>query len=318
MGSVPSMFATHGLAADRIAQLGWALTLIGSAVSFVVVLVLLLALARRRPSVATDIEPDGHAVVATRWIVVGGALVPGVIVIGAFVYALVVQGAIAAPPSPPALTIEVVAHRWWWEVRYDVPTRAQAVATANEIHIPIGRPVRIQLATHDVIHSVWVPQLAGKTDAVNGQTNVMWLEARTAGIYRGECAEYCGVQHANMSLTVVAEDSTAFAAWLAAQRAPAGPAGEPVTASGAAVFLTARCAACHTVRGSGAHGVEGPDLTHLATRATLGAGLFANTQGNLAGWVSNAPALKPGIEMPPTQVGASQLRVLLAYLESLR
>ena len=144
MGSVPSMFATHGLAADRIAQLGWALTLIGSAVSFVVVLVLLLALARRRPSAATDIEPDGHAVVATRWIVVGGALVPGVIVIGAFVYALVVQGAIAAPPSPPALTIEVVAHRWWWEVRYDVPTRAQAVATANEIHIPIGRPVRIR------------------------------------------------------------------------------------------------------------------------------------------------------------------------------
>ena len=180
----------------------------------------------------------------------GGAIVPGRDRHWCFRLRACGAGGVAAPPSPPALTIEVVAHRWWWEVRYDGPTRAQAVTTANEIHIPIGRPVRIQLATHDVIHSVWVPQLAGKTDAVNGQTNVMWLEARTAGIYRGECAEYCGVQHANMSLTVVAEDSTAFAAWLAAQRAPAGPAGEPVTASGAAVFLTARCAACHTVRGS--------------------------------------------------------------------
>jgi cytochrome c oxidase subunit 2 len=318
VGAVPSMFATHGQAADRIAQLGWALTLISGAVTLVVIGVLVVALVRRRSPPVTDIEPEEAAGAATRWIVIAGAIVPACIASAAFVYSLQVQGAIAGPPSLPAMTIRVIGHRWWWEVVYDAPSRDAHVATANEIHLPVGQPVRVELVAHDVIHSFWVPQLAGKTDVINGQTNVTWIEARTPGTYRGECAEYCGAQHANMNLTVVAEDSATFAAWLAHQRVSAVPPRDTLAATGSLVFTSAGCGACHTVRGTPTAGTEGPDLTHLGTRHMLGAGLLANTEGDLAGWVSNAPALKPGIEMPATQLSAGELRALVAYLETLR
>lgn len=319
MSSLPSMFATHGLSADWLARLGWVLTAISCAVTVVIIVLLVVAVARRRPAPTGSVEPDGHRTAIDRWIVTGGAIVPAFIIVGALCYTLVVQGAISSPPSPPVATIEVVGHRWWWEVDYDLPTREQRVVTANEMHIPVGRPVRVELTTADVIHSFWVPQLAGKTDLINGQRNVMWIEARTPGTYRGECAEYCGAQHANMDFTVVAEDSATFEAWLSHERSAAATPQDTLAMSGQRVFLDARCPACHAVRGTWAvAGVVGPDLTHLASRTTLGAGLLSNTEGNLAGWVANAPALKPGIVMPPTRLDAAQFRALLAYLETLR
>jgi cytochrome c oxidase subunit II len=318
VGSVPSMFATHGLLADRVAQLGWVLTLISIAVTVIITTLLLIALARRRGVATSDVVADGHARAVNRWIVTGGVILPALIIAGSFVYTLRVQGAVSGPPAPPAMTIQVIGHRWWWEIRYAGSAPDEGVTTANEIHVPVGRPIRFELTTQDVIHSFWVPQLAGKTDVINGQTNVMWLEARTAGTYRGECAEYCGVQHANMDLSVTAEDSAAFDAWRAHQETPASIPQDTAARAGAQVFLEARCPACHIVRGTWTQGTEGPDLTHVASRLTLGAGLLDNNEGNLAGWVSNAPALKPGVMMPPTHLNSSQLRALLAYLETLR
>lgn len=312
------MFATHGLSADRIAQLGWVLTLISIAVTVVITTLLLIALARRRRAAGSDVVAEGHATAINRWIVIGGVIMPALIVAGSFVYTLQVQGAVAGPPAPTAMTIQVIGHRWWWEIHYIGSAPDEGVTTANEIHVPVGRPIRVELTTRDVIHSFWVPQLTGKTDLINGQTNVMWLEARTAGTYRGECAEYCGVQHANMDLSVIADDSAAFAAWLAHQEAPAPVSQDTAARTGARVFLDARCPACHIVRGTWTQGLEGPDLTHVASRLTLGAGLLDNSEGNLAGWVANAPALKPGILMPPTHLNSADLRALLAYLETLQ
>jgi cytochrome c oxidase subunit 2 len=318
VGSVPSMFATHGLSADRIAQLGWVLTVISIVVTVIVTTLLLIALARRRGSTAGDVTADSHALAINRWIIIGGVIVPAAVIAASFVYTLQVQGAVAAPPTRPVFTVHVIGHRWWWEIRYDGAAPDERLTTANEIHVPVGRPVRVELTTQDVIHSFWVPQLAGKTDVINGQTNVTWLEARTPGTYRGECAEYCGVQHANMALSVVAEDSAAFDAWLAHQEMPAPVPQDTAAQRGARVFLDSGCPACHIVRGTWTRGVEGPDLTHVGSRLTLGAGLLDNNEGNLAGWVSNAPALKPGIVMPSTQLDAAQLRALLAYLGTLR
>lgn len=222
--------------------------------------------------------------------------------------------------SPPhsMLKVNLIGHQWWWEVQYP----DYGVTTANEIHIPAtgdgSHAAYLRLTSVDVIHSFWVPQLSGKTDLIPNRVNFMWIDPHETGVYVGNCAEYCGTQHANMAFTVVAEDSATFAAWLAQQRAPASVPTDPLAARGMAVFWSARCAACHTVRGTASDGLEGPDLTHLATRQSLGAGLFANGAGNLAGWVSNAPALKPGIEMPATHLDAAQLRALLAYLGSLK
>jgi len=312
------MFATHGRAADRIAELGWVLTVIASAVTVVIAVLLLIALLRRRADSPGETASDLSDRAATRWIVIGGAVLPALIIAGSFGYTLSIQSAVARPLAQAVTTIHVVGHRWWWDVRYEDHGPASAVHTANELHLPVGVPVRVELDAHDVIHSLWVPQLAGKTDLIPGQTNVMWIEARTPGTYRGECAEYCGAQHANMNLTVVAESPAAFASWLAHQRAPAAAPRDSLAASGWTVFARAGCPACHTVRGTPTAGEEGPDLTHLTTRQMLAAGLMTNTAGNLAGWVSNAPALKPGIEMPVTRATAGELRALLAYLETLQ
>jgi cytochrome c oxidase subunit 2 len=312
------MFATRGLAADRIAELAWILTYIAIAVTVVVTAAVVIALVRRRAARTSDIVGDLSDTATFRWVVVGGAVAPALIIAGVFVYTVLVQGAIASPPTRPAMTVHIVGHRWWWDVAYDVDGAVGGVHTPNELHLPIGEPVRVELDAHDVIHSFWVPQLAGKTDVIPGQTNVMWIEARVAGTYRGECAEYCGAQHTNMNLAVVAEDSARFRSWLADQRANAAVPRDSEPVTGAHVFAQLGCQACHMLRGKPTAGVEGPDLTHVASRLMLGAGLMSNNPGNMAGWVSNAPALKPGIEMPAVAMSAGQMRALLAYLEVLR
>ncbi|MGH7657441.1 MAG: cytochrome c oxidase subunit II, partial [Gemmatimonadales bacterium] len=190
--------------------------------------------------------------------------------------------------------------------------------TANEIHVPVGRPVRVRLRTGDVIHSFWVPELAGKLDLIPGQENTMWFQADSAGIYHGQCAEYCGMQHAHMGIEVVAVSMEDFELWRAGQLAPAVEPDDRAAWLGKQVFQSAGCAGCHTVRGTDAQGVLGPDLTHVASRRTLAAGAIPNTRGWLAGWIVSAQSLKPGAHMPDVPLDSEELQAVLAYVENLR
>ena len=314
----PSMYHPAGPAAGLIARLGWLFTIVAMAVTALVVGVLLAALFRRRRDQTHSVEQAGDPRSATRWIVIGGVILPAAILVVCFVFTLLTQSAIARPPTPPVATLRVTAHRWWWEVQYVGSRPSETVVTANELHIPVGRAVRIQLVSHDVIHSFWVPELAGKTDVIPGQENTLWLQADRPGRYRGECAEYCGLQHAHMDFTVVADAPADFAAWLVDQRAEAVPPVDSVAAAGLAVFHGSACAACHAIRGTDMLARLGPDLTHLADRQTLGAGTLVNTRGNLAGWIANPQSLKPGSGMPNVPLSGRELQALVAYLETLK
>jgi cytochrome c oxidase subunit II len=314
----PSMFRPAGPAADEIARLGWLFTIVAAAVTVITTGVLFAALFRRRPDPVDGLEPGDSVQAPTRWIVVGGIVLPAIVLVVCFVFALLTQSAIARPPSPAVATLEVTAHRWWWGAKYMGMDPGEGVVTANELHIPVGQPVRLELISHDVVHSFWVPELAGKTDVIPGQENSMWLLAARPGTYRGECAEYCGIQHTKMDFVVVADAPADFAAWLSNQRSPANPPVDPAAAPGQAVFQHSTCAACHAIRGTQALGSEGPDLTHLATRRTIAAGTLLNSRGNLAGWVATAQSLKPGSEMPDIPLSGPDLQTLLAYLETLK
>ncbi len=225
--------------------------------------------------------------------------------------------AINEPPTKPALTIEVTGQQWWWKVRYLSDDPSRILTTANEIHIPTGEPVRIELIGADVIHSFWVPLLSGKTDAFPGQTNVTWLEADRPGRYRGLCSEFCGVQHAQMGFEVVAQSPREFDAWWSAQLTPAATAGPPAIERGAALF-TYRCGACHTVRGTEAGGAIAPDLTHLMSRATIAAGTLPNNVGSLSGWIADPQAIKPGTLMPIVYLSGPELNDIRSFLLTLK
>jgi cytochrome c oxidase subunit 2 len=333
-----------GPGAARIAWL-WDLMLwLGSAITVVVLLLLLYALFRRRrpdelpPEADRPADPHGeHANVETggrgredqgrprserigaRWMIVGGALFPAVVLTVLFILALVTMGAIYPRRGEAApLTIEVTGHQWWWEVRYQGATPGEWVRSANELRIPVGRRVRVLLRANDVIHSFWVPGLQGKVDMIPGRTNVTWLQADRPGAWRGQCAEFCGMQHAKMALVVVAEPAAAFAEWLEKER---GPAVQPVDSAGIAAretFLGSGCVLCHAVRGTSAHASAGPDLTHVAGRRTLAAGELPNTTGNLYGWIADPQALKPGTRMPAVPLTSEQLHAIAQYLGTLR
>jgi len=315
----PAMFGTAGRAAHEIAVLGWVLSFIALAVLLVVSLILLAALFRRRAARAA--QPDSVVIRpnrSVRLIVWGGIVIPAIILVGALLFTLFVQSAVATPPATPVATIRIVGHRWWWQVIYTSNSPDQQVVTANEIHVPVGQPVRLELVSADVVHSFWVPKLAGKTDVVPGQQNTMWMEADKPGTYWGECAEYCGLQHAHMDLLVVAESPADFRRWLDQQRQPPQPPTDPVTAAGERIFSRSACAACHTVGGTPAMGQLGPDLTHLASRRTIAAGTLPNTPGNLAGWMANAQGIKPGNDMPTMMLPPGDLQALVAWLETLK
>jgi cytochrome c oxidase subunit 2 len=245
------------------------------------------------------------------FVVVGGLVVP-VAILMVVAVATVQATTTVRQPEDGALRVEVIAHDWWWEVRY--PDRD--VITANEIHIPVGRQVEIGLHTADVIHSFWVPQLAGKIDTIPGQRNVLRLEADREGTFRGECAEFCGLQHANMNFLVIAQSGAAFERWAARQARPVAEPADEQAARGRVVFERESCAGCHTMRGTSATGKLGPDLTHFGSRRTLGAATAANTTANLTQWISDAQIIKPGNLMPSLYLSGPDLEALVAYLES--
>jgi cytochrome c oxidase subunit 2 len=220
--------------------------------------------------------------------------------------------------KPDTLTVEITGHQWWWEIRYDDPTPSRMLTTANEIHIPVGRPVLFKLTSTDVIHSFWVPNLHGKTDLIPGHITTTLIRADRAGTYRGQCAEYCGHQHAHMAFTVVVEPADKFQQWYEAQLQPAPQPSTPSQARGQQVFLTSPCVLCHKIQGTDAGGMVGPDLTHIGSRPTIAAGTLENTRGHLAGWVVNSQEIKPGNRMPPNDIQPDDLQALLDYLQSLK
>lgn len=324
---------TAGPAADPLTSLGWGVTIISVLVIAIVAGLLGAGLLRRRPGTrdasgfpAISRDPGG-----IRWIYLGvGASI--LVLFGTAIWTFATFASVAKRVPEPELTVAVTGHQWWWEARYEGGDAAGGFSTANEIHIPTGRPVRLRLDSADVIHSFWVPKLAGKTDAIPGQTNLAWVQADAPGVFLGQCAEYCGLQHAHMALRVVARAPEEFRAWRDGQMktaeaapppalepgpAPAASPAPPGLRAGRADFAT-RCGLCHTVRGTAARGMLGPDLTHLMSRRRIAAGLLPNTVGNLGGWVANTQTQKPGCGMPAMELPGEELQAILAYLQTLR
>lgn len=297
-----------GAAAGAIETVAWVL-IVGGAVIFAGVMVLLARSLRRRRG----------GVNARLWIVGGGLLFPGVVLAALYAWTFSMTPAWKPMPPPGALVVSVTGFMWWWDVRYRDPATGAEVRTANEIRIPVGRPVFIALDSADVIHSFWVPQLAGKIDMLPGRIQHLLLSADRPGTYRGQCAEYCGEQHARMALHVVALAPQEFDAWLAAQ---AKPAAAPATArqeAGRAAFLANRCDACHAVRGAGAGGRLGPDLTHVGSRLYLAAGTLPNTQQARLHWLAHVQAIKSGARMPSYErLQGEQLESIADWLGALK
>jgi len=217
-----------------------------------------------------------------------------------------------------SLDVRVTGHQWWWRIEYRDPASGTWVETANELHLPLGRTTLVRLGSADVIHSFWVPNVAGKMDVVPGRINQVALTPRRLGWFRGQCAEFCGAQHAHMAFDVKVETPDAFAAWLAHQRSPAAAASDPVLARGMQVVSEGACASCHRLRGTAAAGRAGPDLTHLAGRRMLAAGTLPMTRGAIQGWIAQPRALKPGTMMPPIALSASDADAVSRYLVSLQ
>jgi cytochrome c oxidase subunit 2 len=301
----------QGPVAETMADLWWLMLALGGAVFVLVVVLLVVGLFRKRSSAESDSASDAR--LSPAWLVGGGVVLPVVVlivVLGATVAAMRETGT-DAPPD--ALEVEVVGHQWWWEIRYP----EEEVTTANELHIPVGRPVALQLASVDVIHSFWVPRLAGKIDMLPDRVNTLVLEADEPGVHDSKCAEFCGLQHAHMDLVVVAEGADRFDAWIDAQ---AEPASAPVAAAalrGAQLFLKGDCAMCHTVRGTPADATTGPDLTHVASRPTIGAGAVPNSRANLMSWVRDPHVIKEGAKMPASDLTNEELDAVIAYLQTL-
>jgi cytochrome c oxidase subunit 2 len=282
-----------------------------SVVVFVVVVGMLAAgLWRRRRN---DEDPRRPVPWGEPFIIVAGVVIPAVVLTGVFFVSLRDMQVLSSPDEQAELTIDVVGHDWWWEATYE-PSGA---VTANEIHIPAGRPVRVRLTTDDVIHSFWVPQLQVKVDMIPGKTNEMWLEADDPGRYRGQCAEFCGLQHANMIFYVVAQPPAEFDRWLDNVVLPAAEPESSSAARGEDVYMESTCVGCHAIGGTDAAATIGPDLTHVADRETLASGVIENNRDNLALWITDPQEVKPGAAMPPTDLSADELSDLLDYLEQL-
>jgi cytochrome c oxidase subunit 2 len=226
--------------------------------------------------------------------------------------------AAASASASDVLRIHVIGHQWWWEVRYQQPGSTQQIVLANEIHLPIGRPAELVLSSGDVIHSFWVPALAGKVDMIPGRTTRLHLRSAATGRFRALCAEYCGAQHALMAMLVIVQPQDEFAAWLTRQAQPARAPVDPLLRTGYEAFLRGNCQSCHSIRGTLATGSLGPDLTHVGSRQSLAAGVLDNHLGTMAGWIGGAQDVKPGNRMPaPPLYTGVEMRALAAWLTAL-
>ncbi len=317
LGVNQSVLSPTGFPASSIHGL-WSLMLWTCAAVFLVVLAALVVALMRgtRARSATIASAPSEAALSRGVGVAVGATV--VILIGLLVASVWTGRQVASLQASGAVTIAIDGHQWWWEIQYEDAVPSRRVVTSNEVHIPMNRPVVLKVTSRDVIHSFWVPNLQGKRDLIPGYTTAVWLQADQPGVFRGQCAEFCGIQHAHMAFDIVAEPDRDFEQWLDAMRQPAQDPLDADARRGRDVFMQARCAGCHAVRGTDAGGQIAPDLTHIATRSTLGAGTLPNTPENLTAWIRDPQRMKPGNQMPANPVTSDDLHALVAYLETLR
>lgn len=311
------MLSPAGPGARSLARIG-SVALIAFSVTTLVTWALLAFVAlRRRGSLDSHESPEvggGH-----RWILIGGILIPGLTFGAFFLWTLLSMDDFPLHTEEQhAAEIRITGHQWWWEVQYLGDSPHRSVTTANELHLPVGQAVELELASQDVVHSFWVPRLHGKVDLVPGWKNHLRIQADAPGTYEGQCSEFCGAQHANMRLLVVAETPEDYARWIQSQLAAAAAPADELAARGQLLFESKACGLCHTVRGTGALGSVGPDLTHLATRQRIAANSVPNTHAYLTAWAVQAQSLKPGVEMPNVNdFTGPELEALVHFLEGL-
>lgn len=307
-----------GPAAGMLAQLGWVVYLLFGVTAVIMWVLLAWAVMRRKGSLETH-EPWNEGG-GQKWVLIGGFAIPFVVLCGIFVLAMERMAAFPIHPAQEITPeIRVIGHQWWWELHYLSGGPSEHFITANEIHIPVGRPVDIVLETGDVIHSFWVPALHGKVDLIPGQPNYIRIQADHPGEYPGQCGEFCGMQHAHMRLLVVAQSPQDYEAWREAQLMSAAVPQSQEALHGQTVFNQTACALCHTVRGTVAQGKVAPDLTHLASRKMIAANSYVNDKANLEAWITHAQSMKPGAEMPNlTAYDGTDIQDLVTYLQGLK
>lgn len=312
-----SVVNSAGTAGHRISILLWIILIILIVITTVMWALIAWLGIRRRGSL--EDRPPVEAKGGQNWILAGGFLLPLFVLTAIFFLSIKTLSTFPMRGgTDPKPDIVLIGHQWWWEVHYVSGPLDDHFITADEIHIPVHHRIWIKLRSADVIHSFWVPQLHGKEDLIPGQTNYIRIEANRPGVYRGECTVFCGVQHAHMGLLLVAQKEAAYRKWLANERKPAAQPATSKAKKGEKIFLSAGCSLCHQVRGTLAGGTAGPDLTHLASRLSLGADTLKNNKGNLEAWITHAQSIKPGVAMPDlTQFTGVQLRDLVDYLGQL-
>jgi len=300
----------------------WLLMLIVCSIVLVAVTVAMLLAVRRAsrgdestPGDAALLTRDEHRIHRVVGTAVGVSIAGLLLVFGATV---ITDRALAQLPLNDGVHIRLVGHQWWWEATYDDPQPANVFSTANELHVPVGRPVVLTLEADDVIHSFWVPNLHGKKDLIPGRTATFAFRADVPGTYRGQCAEYCGYQHANMALLVIAEPSDRYEQWVTRSRSSAPQPADDTTKRGQQVFMQSTCAMCHAITGTNANAKRAPDLTRVASRETLAAGAIRNDPTALTAWIADPQAIKPGTHMPANALPSSDMEALIAYLETLK
>ena len=317
---VQSPLYPAGPAAERLAHMSWLMIILFLVVTAAMWILIAVAASKRRGTL------DEHAPVDTgggqNWIAIGGLAVPFAILFVLFVLGLRLMASFPMDSSHDhgmQPQIRITGHQWWWEVDYLEGSVDHHFTTANEIHIPVGQPVEIELRSQDVIHSFWVPALHGKVDLIPGRVNSIRIQADHPGTLHGQCAEYCGAEHAHMGLLVIAQESDAYQAWLEQQLQPASEPADAVAQRGEQVFLAGPCSMCHQVRGTLAGGRVAPDLTHIGSRRYIAANSYLNNDANLMAWATHAQSLKPEAAMPNlTQFSGQQLQDLVAYLRQLK
>jgi len=310
--------APAGPQADAIGHL-WSLMLAVSTLVWLAVMLAVVVAIVRTPHrrTAEGLAPAGDERPVRRSVYAAVAI-STVLLIVLFVASVMTDRALARLPTQGAVHIHLIGHQWWWEAVYEHLDPARRFSTANELHIPVGRPVSLTLDSDDVIHSVWVPNLHGKKDLIPGHTARIDWRADKPGLYRGPCAEFCGYQHALMTLLVVAEPQSQYDAWEAAQRRSADEPTDPQAKRGRDVFVATSCAMCHAIQGTDAQGQHAPDLTHLVSRETIAAGTLQNTPAIRAAWITDPQNFKPGANMPPHALSGEDFNALLAYLATLK